>query len=181
MNNIPVEFKMKDRRIATIRKIAVSDAAAIIDFITQADTESTFLMREPGEFEMNVEQEERWIANAIDSDAFNLVAEVEGSIAANFQIAVGSRQRVRHFGTIGIIVLKEFWSLGIGRKLMELGIEWAEGRGLDKLKLEVDHTNIRAFSLYSSVGFVVEGTRHMARKLSDGTYRHDYLMAKFLK
>lgn len=48
---------------------------------------------------------------------------------------------------------------GIGRALLQAGIDWARGRGAEVVHLEVDEGNSAARSLYSSFGFEEWGRR----------------------
>jgi ribosomal-protein-alanine N-acetyltransferase len=48
---------------------------------------------------------------------------------------------------------------GIGRALLQAGIDWAKDRGAEVVHLEVDERNTSALSLYSSFGFEEWGRR----------------------
>lgn len=51
-----MEYKLKNGKTVLIRKPVEDDAEAIINVITTADTESPFLARNPGEFQMTAEE-----------------------------------------------------------------------------------------------------------------------------
>ncbi len=59
----------------------------------------------------------------------------------------GRRLYLHHMG-----VAKEFQRQGIGKKLMEKTLEFAEAMNM-QIKLEVHHTNPNAISLYRKYGF----------------------------
>ena len=65
--------------------------------------------------------------------------------------------------------------------MLQIQEDWCRTQGIEKLCLDVDTLNTSAISLYLSQGFVVKGTLHREAKMSDGTYRDLYVMAKFLK
>lgn len=48
---------------------------------------------------------------------------------------------------------------GIGRILLQAGVDWAKDRGADVVHLEVDERNASALGLYSSFGFEEWGRR----------------------
>lgn len=48
---------------------------------------------------------------------------------------------------------------GIGRALLDAGIDWAKDRGAEVVHLEVDERNTSALGLYASRGFVEWGRR----------------------
>jgi len=165
----------------TIRNAEPEDAERLVAHVRQVDTESVFLSREPGEFTMTVEEEAVYLQKARDTDfGLYLVAETEGRIVANCAVSIDPHLRERHKARFGIAVQRAYWSMGIGRKLMEAMIGWCRGRGLVKIELTVDTGNQRAISLYVSLGFVTVGTLHKSSRLGDGSYRDAYAMALFL-
>jgi len=61
--------------------------------------------------------------------------------------------------------------LGIGRKLMESIIQWAQNNpAIEKVFLNVFSTNQKAIRLYKYLGFREEGRFINAIKQSDGEY-----------
>lgn len=52
---------------------------------------------------------------------------------------------------------------GIGRKLMELGEQWAQERGLIDIILNVSDENEVAIGLYESMGFEIETKRYIKK------------------
>ncbi|MGC2940662.1 MULTISPECIES: GNAT family N-acetyltransferase [Brevibacterium] len=48
---------------------------------------------------------------------------------------------------------------GIGRVLLDAGIDWAKDRGAEVVHLEVDERNTSALAMYASFGFVEWGRR----------------------
>ena len=59
-----------------------------------------------------------------------------------------------------IFVKDKFQGLGIGRKLVYSIIELAREKGMKKVMLTVDKTNLRAEKLYKSVGYVDANLKH---------------------
>lgn len=166
----------------TIRNAEPEDAERMIAHVNQVDTESVFLSREPGEFSMSVEDEQKFIATKKNSEyTLFLVAEVDGEIIANCEAAVNPKRRLLHKAVVGISVQKAYWSMGIGRKMMNAVITWCRGKGLVKIELTVDTENQRALSLYTSLGFEVEGTLRKSMRLADGTTRDTYSMGLLLE
>lgn len=62
-----------------------------------------------------------------------------------------------HLGNIA--VKKEYRGQGIGRKLIDYIINYANQNKIQKITLEVRRSNTIAINLYKSVGFVTEGVR----------------------
>ena len=165
----------------TIRNSEPDDAEQMIAHIHEVDSESLFLSREPGEFSMSLEEERKFLEDAKNSefDLF-LVAEIHGEIIASCVSRINPRKRYRHKAELAIAVQKAYWSMGIGRKLMNAAISWAKEQGLAKLELSVDTENQRALSLYASLGFEIEGTIRKERRMADGTFRDGYRMGLML-
>ncbi len=56
-----------------------------------------------------------------------------------------------------LVVNPEYRGLGIGRKLLERGIQWARENGFPGVMLETQDNNVPACMLYQSCGFVLGG------------------------
>jgi ribosomal protein S18 acetylase RimI-like enzyme len=87
---------------------------------------------------------------------------------------------LRHSGTLGMGVLREYRRAGLGRRLLKAAIAHAREAGLERIELNVIANNRPAFELYRSEGFEVEGIRLRYRKL-DGRYEDGIFMAILLR
>lgn len=183
MSHYREEFQGKSGRFV-IRNAEGADAPKLFDYMDYVDRETVFLAREPGEFAESYTMEEetelltKW---AKGEESLFLVAETEdGVIAATCQCTYSKRRkRMRHLADIAISVRKDFWRQGLGRRLMNIQMDWCREHQIEKLKLDVVTTNTRALGLYLSLGFEVEGTLRRMDKLADGSYCDWYAMAKF--
>lgn len=167
-----------------IRSAEGADAPKLFDFMRHVDSETVFLAREPGEFDASytLEQERDLLTRWSESEEkLFLVAEAEsGEIAATCGCFFGTGAlRTRHRGEIAVSVRKDFWRMGLGRRMFQIQFDWCRKQGIEKLCLTVDTENTRALGLYLSEGFVVEGALRREAKLADGSYRDFYAMAKF--
>jgi RimJ/RimL family protein N-acetyltransferase len=63
------------------------------------------------------------------------------------------------FGELGMLVDRDWRGHGVGSALVRAAIDWARGRGLHKLSLEVFAHNAAGIALYRKAGFVEEGRR----------------------
>ena len=91
---------------------------------------------------------------------------------------IPNRTRViySHCGSLGIGLLPEFRGKGIGRQLMQRGIDAAFAFGLTRIELAVRERNANAIALYKSLGFEVEGLHRNAVCIG-GQYENLYSMA----
>lgn len=86
--------------------------------------------------------------------------------------------RRQHVRLLGIGLAPEWQGRGLGRRLMERLLHWADHwGGVLRIELFVHADNPRAVALYRSLGFVEEG-RHRAYALKDGRYVDSLSMAR---
>ncbi|MBO0797135.1 MAG: GNAT family N-acetyltransferase, partial [Ktedonobacteraceae bacterium] len=86
------------------------------------------------------------------------------------------RPRTRHAGEFGISVLRKYWNLGIGGRMLTYLIDWARQSGIiRKINLRVRVDNLPAIHLYEKHGFVREG--HITREFYlHGQFVDSYVM-----
>ncbi|MFZ5966934.1 MAG: GNAT family N-acetyltransferase [Bacillota bacterium] len=175
-----VEYHLGNK-ILIIRNVESQDAEELIQFLRKIAVETNFLLREPDEFTLTIEQQEKFIQEQQDSEVnLFILAEVEGKIVGTCSVNGDTRRRIRHTANLGISIEKDHWGIGIGKKLMQTAIQWAKGNGISRITLQVDTENFRALNLYLKLGFEVEGTLRNEMILSDGSYRNAYTMALLL-
>ncbi len=85
----------------------------------------------------------------------------------------------QHLGRFGMMVLKDYWGLGIGKRLLETFEPHAVTCGIKKIEAEVRVANERGVSLYKNAGYQIEGRRTKAVKI-EGEWGDEYYIAKFL-
>ncbi|MBF4695959.1 GNAT family N-acetyltransferase [Fusibacter ferrireducens] len=177
------EHILKNGEVLVIRTPVEDDAEHLIEQMKTVDCETKFLAREPGEFSFTVEQEKKFIKNSLtDDNMLFLLSEVNGCIVGNCSVGrISTQKRFLHRATMGIALKKDYWQMGIGKKMMHACIKWCENNGIEQLELEVVTQNFRALSMYLGLGFEVFGTKKHAMKYSDGTYGDEYHMIYFLK
>jgi ribosomal protein S18 acetylase RimI-like enzyme len=81
-------------------------------------------------------------------------AGVDGKLAGRIRMLKWWNQ----FGYVeDLVVNPEYRGLGIGRKLLECGIQWARENDFPGVMLETQDDNVPACMLYQSCGFVLSG------------------------
>ncbi|THE11237.1 GNAT family N-acetyltransferase [Bacillus timonensis] len=165
-----------------IRPVRKGDASQLIEHTKIVLTESTYLLTTPEEFTTTVEEEEKWIEDHKKPGNLIIVAEIEGKIIGNLNFQTSKRKRLSHLGYFGISIQEAYCNHGIGTKLLEYLLEWAQKEpGLEKVCLEVFSHNKRAIHLYKKFGFIEEGRKVKFVKLSDSHYEDEIIMYKFVK
>jgi RimJ/RimL family protein N-acetyltransferase len=81
-----------------------------------------------------------------------------------------------HRGTLGMGVVPEYRSRGIGARLMDQTLKRALATGFVRIELSVHADNLRAVRLYEKAGFVREGVLRDA-VFVDGNFRDAIAMA----
>lgn len=179
MKYTPLNFEMKDGRICRIREIQVKDAAETIEYLKTVMGESNFLYSYPEEITLTVEQEEKMIKNFNESgDILMIIAEFDGRLIASAQISRFKKMKMRHRGNVAVTVLKEFWNLGIGKKMLLCLEDYAKEWGLTQIELDYFSGNKRGQILYEKLGFVKVGEITDAFILKDGTRYNNITMVK---
>ena len=85
-----------------------------------------------------------------------LVAESETQVIAmaSIQILVSTAEG----GAVGlvedVVVREDFRGCGVGRRLMDAVVAWADERGLTRLQLLADRTNFSALDFYDRMGWL---------------------------
>ena len=175
-------YQLKNSKSVNVRPLQISDAEAMVHLLQTADSETPFLARNPGEFNTSVEQERDIIKNSLThQDAAWFVAEYEQRVVGQCSVGlVRSRQRFRHRAEVAFVLLKDYWNLGIGGKMMESCLAWCRDHNVLQAELMVVTQNERALSMYKSFGFEICGTVPHALRYPDGSFADEYLMIKQL-
>lgn len=112
--------------MAIVRTVRESDAEAFLDLCLRLDSETTYMMFEPGERPRDVAGQRGRIANILTDECETLlVAESLGSLVGFLGIRGGQFRRNRHSASIVIGVLQAFSGQGIGHSFFT---PWRPGR-----------------------------------------------------
>lgn len=150
---------LKNGEECLIRSAAASDAEAVYDNFNLTHIETDFLMSYSDENSFGIEEERQFLIDREKSEnEIELCAMISGHLVGTAGIeAVGKKDKLKHRAEFGISIEEAYWGLGIGRELTIACIECARAAGYAQLELEVVAENVRAVSLYKSVGFMEYG------------------------
>ncbi|MBR5232560.1 MAG: GNAT family N-acetyltransferase [Clostridia bacterium] len=177
------KITLRDGRTCTLRSPEKNDAPEMLRYMVQVLGESPYLLATPEEFAaVPIEKEEAFIENGLSDGRSVMITAFDGEriIGTADVRGAGHRLRVSHRCGMGISILKEYWSVGLGSAMMEALIDCARKMGYEQLELEVAAGNRRAIGLYLKYGFKVYGCRPHVIRYADGSYADDYLMYKTL-
>ncbi len=157
------------------------DSEPLLEYLKKSSGETEFLLRDPNDEFFTPEKEEDFLKTILESpNDLMIICEADGKIAGNCQLRFMARRKVKHRGSIGIALLKDYWGQGIGTKMFEELITAAKEQGLYQLELNFYEGNSRARALYEKMGFSIVGVHPDAVKLNDGRFLKEYLMIKRL-
>ncbi len=115
-----------------------------------------------------------------DNGLAQFYAVENGEVIGWCDILPKSFEGLKHVGNLGMGVVEDRRGQGIGSKLFEHTLSYAQANnGIEKIELEVFESNKVAIELYEKYGFTYEGRREKSRKL-DGEYDNIVLMGKQL-
>lgn len=163
-----------------IRSAIEKDAKNLSEVGVQIDGETEYMDREKGEAYIDEIGFKQLIKEDTES-AHNLflVCEVNGRIVGLSRCEGNQLKRMSHKVEFGVCVLKDFWGYGIGTKLLEETIKWADTNEIKKITLYVLENNEKAIMLYKKYGFEEEGLLKKDKLLSDGKYYNTVVMGRF--
>lgn len=171
-----VEY-FKDEITVIIRNPGTKDAEQLIEHVKRINHETTFLIREEDEFNFTIKQQENFIQARVESKMnLFIIAETDGRVIGSCILSGSALRREKHKVDLAISIQKQYWGLGIGKRLIDISMCWAKENNIEKIILKVDTSNHRAVALYGKLGFEVEGRLLRDKYLSDGSYRNSYLM-----
>ena len=111
-----------------------------------------------------------------------LVAERSGYIVGDIEFTNGSTPETAHQGTLTMTVRKDWRHMGIGTILLQGFFDWVATVALiEKVKLSVVSTNPKAYRLFKSFDFEVEGSCPREVRLPSGKYADTILMYRFVR
>lgn len=176
---VPAYEYTKNGLTFTIRSARQADASPLSELRLRIDGETENMDREPGEAFIDGPGFERIIRTDTESSRnLFLVADVQGRVVGFCRCEGSMLKRFSHRVEFGVCVLKEFWGYGIGERLLEQSVGWADTSGIRKMTLNVLETNMKAISLYRKYGFEEEGVLRMDKLLSDGRFYNTIVMGR---
>lgn len=176
------EYKFQiDGHELLLRNPSKDDAQALIDYLKTVSEETRFMIREPEEVTMTLQEEMSFICRQNQSEtALMLLGFLDGEHAGSCSFMGSTMSRYRHRASLAIALYQKFTGMGIGKKMIQTLCEIAAEHGIEQMELEVVADNERAVALYKKMGFAICGTLPHNMKYKDGTYADTYVMVKML-
>ena len=163
----------------TIRKIEEKDAENYLNMLIQLDSETKFMLFEPGERDFTPEQIRKHIKSLTDETGVTFILEDENKICGYLSASRNPRLRKKHCLYIHLGFLKNYIGKGHGTKMFQELEKWAMLNDIHRLELTVMESNDIGINLYKKMGFQFEGIKKNSL-LIDGRYIDEYCYAKYI-
>lgn len=156
----------------TLGTLETDHAVAAIQYLDDVRKTTLGLNLSPGDPLPTVRSEREWIAAQLDTPGnLHLAAWAEGRIIGMCGAHAPTGVRTRHAATVGISLLPDWRSRGLGERMMKTLIAWAAAQErITVLRLEVFADNPAALALYRKLDFETAGVKRWAVRREDGTY-----------
>lgn len=138
-----------------IRRATALDAEALLEHVNEVAAEEVYLLTD--RVERSVAEERAWIETFDGRSSLLVVAIQDRRVVGSADFHRGRQLKVNHVAEVGIAIRAEARGQGLGRAILEEGIDWCRSIGVRKIFLEVFGSNSRAIALYRSLGFLEEG------------------------
>lgn len=171
-------YRSKDGRPIGVRYAGINDAKILhdgfCDVVSEGQWLPTFISS------ATVPDWANWIQRASVGSEAILVAEVDSHYAGHLTLQPEEWMASRHVAKLGVIVIKDFRNLGVGRSLMTSAEDVALVKEYEKIVLSTFSDNDLALSLYQSLGYRAIGFRVRHFKMERG-YVDEILMEKIIQ
>ncbi len=121
-----------------IRTVREDDAEQFLNLCKQLDSETQFMLLEPGERKTTLEEQRTQINAILKHDNQTIfVAEQDNQLVGYLAASGGAFKRNRHSADLVTGILQTFTGQGIGTQLFQRLEEWAQQKHLHRLELTV--------------------------------------------
>lgn len=162
-----------------LRNAEEREAEMLLEYLRTTCAETRFLVKEPEEITLTLEEEKEFInaQNASDCNLM-LIGLLDGEYVGNCSLMGMTLSRYRYRADMAIALFQKYTGLGIGKIMIEKLFSIAQEHGIEQVELEVMANNDRAIALYKKMGFAICGTFPNNMKYKDGTYADAYWMVR---
>lgn len=176
----PEEFVMSNGKKVVIKSWDASQPAQLEEVMSQFAKERAYDIQKEEAHLLVEEMETR--AKAVINPPMFLGVHDEGKMIAYMTIRrpLLDRPWEKHIGILGLVLLQDYWGLGLGTKLLEIAERLSKQLNITRLESKVRVKNQRASSLFIRSKYQIEGKRSKAAYIN-GVYEDEYYLAKILE
>ena len=177
------EFQAKNGKKVLIRTCEARDIELFNSYFPKLFKESDYLVNDPEEYSPNKNMGKRISESKESPLSLILVAIFEDKLIGESGVfPVKDLKRLKHRASFGISIDKDWRGVGLGKKMMELCMDWVKRpeNGIEKVELKVADKHETAISLYKQFGFETESKIIKAVKMSEDKYLDQLAMSYFV-
>ena len=163
---------LKESMDYEVRKIHQSDTGGFHAALNSVINERKFLLTTEAP---RREDTDWYVRNNIANNYAHFVGLLDSVVVGWADIIPYQKELVSHVGLLGMGIVSEHRSRGLGKALLSKTISHARQTGCKRIELEVFARNSVAISLYQQSGFEHEGTKRRGRCM-DGRYEDVWIM-----
>lgn len=177
----PEEFKLADGKVVVIKSWSHAEIKDLEASLTQFTKEMSLSVDEENIHHMADEIHKRWETLAEDpSNIFLGAFDGERLIGyITLRKPFPDRPWATHIGAFGLLILNNYWSQGLGVKLLDIMEKIAKEHNITRLEAKVRINNHRASNLFMRQKYQIEGKRKHS-VLINGKYEDEYYLGKIL-
>jgi L-amino acid N-acyltransferase YncA len=157
-----------------VRPARQEDISGVIGVIRQVTSQKRYVVAE------SVEQQLSGDSTMMGADLENqrfFVATVDDEVVGWCGLDVPEMDKLRHTAELTLGVLEEYRGMGIGERLLERGLGWADKKGLHKVYNSIPSVNDSAVRFLKDHGWETEAVRK-DHYLIDGDFVDEVMMEK---
>lgn len=174
-----MEYTLKNSEKVTVRLAEDHDFEGCLSILESVVSEKIYIMTDRVD-DRKREQLRSMISENKEGGMF-AVAVLRDILVGTIDFRkVSSSPRADHLKDLGMSVIKEYRSIGVGYALLDFAVKWAREHNIEKLTLGVFSTNTSARSFYTRFGFREEGINRKFAKIN-GDYVDLIYMGYFLE
>jgi RimJ/RimL family protein N-acetyltransferase len=148
-----------------IRVATPNDAQAMQSYLSKLYVDGCNTIRQL-ESVPSLEENRKWLEKHNGQNAVAFIAISDRQMIGLIDAFIHDAAEFNHTCEFGMSVLMSYRNQGVGRQLIESILNWATSKGIELIELNVYSINVPAIHLYKSLGFVEDGCRKGAVKLS---------------
>lgn len=144
---------MSNRSDVTLKMAEATDAQMVLSLLQQINKETNVVMI-PELGKLTIADEETNLKEIVDRSDCCVLLAMLNQVPIGI-VTVNPVNDQANAGELGVAVLRDYWSQGIGTMLVDEAIYWYQQfSSLNHLVLDVFAENERAITLYRKLGFV---------------------------
>ena len=160
-----------------IRPAIETDRSGLLGVIRQVAGGKTYTVAES--VADIVDHEETIVQHSPVRSRMFFVATINEEVVGWVHLDSPELEKLSHTAELTLGVLEEYQGHGIGGRLLDRGLDWAEAHGYEKIYNSIPSTNEEAIEFFESHGGEVEATRKNHYKI-DSEYIDEVMLAVVL-